>query len=185
MKNELETRLIEIIKGDSYIVQGLKVVASMQLSDSWIGAGFIRNKVWDYFHGIRTNNNDVDVIYFERNKNDEKEYELRLKKIAPEYNWSVKNQARMHTRNGHNPYKSTYEALSYWVETATCIAARIQEDDSIEIMAPYGMEDLFNRVVKPTPYTYKNNFAAFDRRWKEKGWLERWNQLKIIAVPTE
>jgi len=186
MKNKWEANLIDLIKEDSNIVQGLRIVASMQLADGWIGAGFIRNKVWDYLHGIEgtIRSNDVDVIYFDMDEDREEEYELELKKMAPQFNWSVKNQARMHLRNGHNPYKSTSEAVYYWVETATCVAARIDENDSIEVMAPYGLDDLFNLAVRPTPYTYKNNYDVFERRWREKGWLERWNRLKVFPTPS-
>ncbi|MRE47150.1 hypothetical protein GII66_24395, partial [Escherichia coli] len=48
--------------------------------------------------------------------------EDRLRQQLPSLDWSVKNQARMHQRNGDYPYTSTRNALLHWPETATAIA---------------------------------------------------------------
>src|SRR5829696_6605698 len=84
-------------------------VESLGLPDAWIGAGFIRNSVWDVLHG-RTIDvahlADVDVLYFDPDdtrKEREPEIERRLRNLAPRVPWSVKNQARMHLRNGDAP----------------------------------------------------------------------------------
>lgn len=46
-------------------------------------------------------------------------------------------------------------------------------------MAPYGLEDLFEKVVKPTHY-YRNKLRTiYLKRMKEKKWNEIWNDLSI------
>ena len=96
--------------------------------------------------------------------------------MNPSVNWSVKNQARMHIRNGNLPYKNCYEAISYWPETATAIAIKLNSDNQIEHIAPYGLNDLFNLVVQPTPnfdlITYRSRIA-------NKGWKHTWEKLVI------
>src|SRR5690349_2739285 len=80
----------------------LSHVESLGLPDGWIGAGFIRNAVWDVLHGRPidiSHLNDVDVIFFDPDaagRERESELECRLRAIAPGTLWSVKNQARMH-----------------------------------------------------------------------------------------
>ena len=78
MKEKLEIRLINYIQNDSWMLEILTIVKNLQLNDCWIGAGFIRNKVWDVLHAIeRTKLNDIDVIYFNADAT-EKEKDLHI-----------------------------------------------------------------------------------------------------------
>ncbi|MTH15715.1 hypothetical protein GKZ88_09040 [Flavobacterium sp. LC2016-01] len=172
--------LIQIIIKDPFIMETLIVVKNLNLHDCWIGAGFIRNKVWDILHEIKTTKlNDIDVVFFDENnisENLEKEIEQKLADINPMVKWSVKNQARMHLRNNHLKYSHTENAISFWPETATAIAVRLNSDYEIEILAPHGLNDLFNLIVKPTP---NFNLAIFQERLNEKQWKKQWINLNI------
>lgn len=180
MKTDFTTEFINIIENDAWMLRILETVRNLHLPDCWIGAGFVRNKIWDYKHNSkRTSLNDVDVIYFDKSdtsKARELALEEQLKAIDPSVNWSVKNQARMHVRNGHSPYKNCLEAISYWPETATSIAIQLNSDNQIEYIAPYGLDDVFNLVVRPTPNfdltTYRNRIAS-------KKWEDTWKRLVI------
>ena len=180
MKTDFTTEFITIIENDDWMLSILETVKSLNLPDSWIGAGFVRNKIWDYKHQrTRTSLNDIDVIFFDES-NSSKEYELTLEEklhtIMPSVNWSVKNQVRMSARNVHTPYKNCYEAISYWPETATAIAVKLNSSNQIEFIAPYGLNDIFNLIVKPTPNfdltTYRNRIVG-------KKWKDAWDKLVI------
>jgi uncharacterized protein len=98
--------------------------------------------------------NDVDVIFFDpgdTRRERESDLEDRLREAAPGAIWSVKNQARMHRRNGDAPYRDTFEAVAHWAETATAIAARSRRG-KIDVMAPHGVKDLLNLIVRPTGF---------------------------------
>ncbi|WP_298531967.1 nucleotidyltransferase family protein [uncultured Algibacter sp.] len=177
---KLENKLIEIIENDIWMTNILKIVRDLNLNDCWIGAGFVRNKVWDEKHKKdRTELNDIDIIYFDTS-NLSKEYDLqienKLRKLNSDLKWSVKNQAIMHIRNGHQQYTNCNHAISFWPETATSIAVRLNLENQIEYIAPYGLEDLFNLLVRPTP---KFDLAIYNARIKNKRWKEKWNKLKI------
>lgn len=175
-KNEL----INILEKDKLIIEILTIVRNLKLNDCWAGAGVIRNKVWDFLHEKNTIQfNDVDVVFFDEtniSEKLEKEIEQKLIDIKPGIKWSVKNQARMHFRNNHLKYSNTEDAISHWPETATAVAARLNVDNKIEILAPYGLIDLFNLIVKPTP-----NFdvIVFQQRVNEKQWEKQWENLKF------
>ena len=171
MKPKLEKELIKIIENDTWMITILKTVRNLNLNDCWIGAGFIRNKIWDEKHDYqRTKLNDIDVIYYDKT-NSSKKHDLLIEKqlinIKSQLNWSVKNQFRMHIRNEHNPYFNCNEAISFWPETATAIAIRITQKNKIEYIAPYGLEDLFNLIVVPPP---KFNLTIYKDRIKKKEW---------------
>jgi hypothetical protein len=58
--------------------------------------------------------NDIDVIYFDSadvSRETEQEIDDRLDQLFPGQRFSVKNQARMHLRNGDSPYRSSADAM--------------------------------------------------------------------------
>jgi len=105
--------------------------------------------------------------------------EAQLKAVEPSVDWSVKNQARMHLRNGDEPYASTADAMSHWCETATAVAVRLADNGGIEILAPFGLDDLFSLTVRPTPAFTGRKLPIFQERVREKRWLERWPRLVL------
>lgn len=140
--------LQRLLLDDPLRMKALYAVQALQLSDGWIGAGFVRDAVWGHLHGYgqRPVFGDVDVVWFDSercNPAHDSYLEERLAQQPSTFNWSVKNQARMHQRNGNSPYLSTENALLYWPETATAVAARVGGTNLIEIIAPYGLADLF------------------------------------------
>lgn len=178
-----EEVLIEWIKDDPYIIEVLKAVESLQLPDCWVCAGLIRNKVWDVIHHMQTTVNDIDVIYFDSSDlsiKSEKNFESSLTYIMPHQPWSVKNQARMHTKNNLTPFSSSFDGVSYFPETPTAIAVKMA-NDQIEVMAPYGLHDLFNCIVKPTPPYQASSklYTVYKKRMESKKWQTIWLNLHI------
>ncbi|MBX2841121.1 MAG: nucleotidyltransferase family protein [Flammeovirgaceae bacterium] len=177
-------KLKSIITSDSFLIEKMEIVASLELPDCWIGAGFVRNKVWDFLHSYEnpTSLNDVDVIYFDPENTDmEIDWELdsKLFKIDASVNWSVKNQARMHLKQGHQAYKSTEEAVSFWVETPTCVAVRLNKNE-FEAIYPHGLNDLFELRVYPTKEFQMEKAAIYKNRINEKNWIKLWPKLQIF-----
>ena len=187
-----ESDILVLIKNDPWMVEILKAVKRLKLPDWWIGAGFVRGKVWDSLHGYtsRTPLSDIDVIYFdeedfldsetkEESTKQEKIYEGKLEKLIPGVDWSVTNQARMHVFHNTNPYKSSQEALADWVETATCVGVKIDDKNDFVLTAPHGIHDLVNLILKPTTKTEKN-LEGFHTRIANKKWLTKWPKLKLL-----
>lgn len=99
--------------------------------------------------------NDLDVAFYDskdvRAERD-KFIQEKLKDSIPDINWEVTNQAGVHIWYEEcfgykvNPLESCEEAVATWPETATCVGVRLMEDNSLIIVAPYGLEDLFNLI---------------------------------------
>src|SRR5688572_30443853 len=161
----------------------LQAVRELCLPDCWIGAGFVRNAVWDVLHDRTVNCgalNDVDVVYFDRahaGAERDRAIETDLAARIPEVPWSVKNQARMHERNGEAPYSDAADAISRWPETATAIAARLA-NGRVELLAPHGVNDLLGLIVRPTP-AFSSRRDEVARRVASKNWQARWPRLKV------
>lgn len=86
-----------IISSDLLRSRILGLVRKLGLPDCWIGAGFVRNAVWDHLHGrcaSCTPSGDVDVVWFDRDRaapSDDTSLEADLRARDPSINWSVRN----------------------------------------------------------------------------------------------
>lgn len=152
---------------------------------AWIGAGFVRNAVWDAFHGYTsaTPLADVDVLYFDPLQLDatpDLACEQRLSLACPQVPWSVRNQARMHLRNGDAPYADVADALRHWPEVCTAVAVRLS-GEQLELLAPLGVDDLLGLRVRPTEH-FLGKPDLYRQRLDEKDWLRRWPLLRIEAA---
>ncbi|WP_372921334.1 nucleotidyltransferase family protein [Roseovarius sp.] len=177
--------LVAMLRRDHRRWRALGFVSSLALPGACIGAGFIRNMVWEHQHGRQSDcrDEDIDVLWYDPSRPDasaDREAELRLRALAPDFSWSVRNQARMHQRNGDAPYTSIDDAMRAWPETATAIAA-LRHGDDCEIRAPFGLDDLAGMILRPTS-SEPRKLEAFQARVRAKRWLERWPHVRIAPA---
>lgn len=173
-----------LMRADEERQRILSLVRSLNLPDCWIAAGFVRNAIWDFLHGRLPSlpSSDIDVIWFDPARNEKRidlKLEDRLKRLDNSIEWSVKNQSRMHTGNGDPPYQSASDAMRFWPETATATAIRYINGGDFEIAAPFGLDDLYSAIVRPTPYFHGEKHAVFVERLQRKKWLQQWPSLRV------
>jgi uncharacterized protein len=184
IKNEED--VIKLIRSDEKMMEIIKIASTLNLPDWCICAGFVRSKIWDTLHGFneRTETQDVDVIYFDNNnldENYEKDLEKKLVSMMPTIPWSVKNQARMHIINDLPPYTSSEDAISRFPETVTALGVKLDKENNLVLTAPWGLEDVINLDVKPTPYftETKELAAIYEERMIKKNWKSIWHKIKV------
>jgi len=179
--------IIRLIQSDAWRMEALAFVSALELPDCWIGAGFVRNAVWDALHGRETLTelDDIDVLYFDPGdigRDREQEFEAVLIDTAPGFPWSVRNQARMHLRNGDAPYLSTVDAMRHWLETATGVAVRLNGAGGLDLVAAHGIDDLVDLVLRPTPQGFRRR-DQYEARLRKKNWPAIWPRLTILDRP--
>ena len=178
--------IVRLIEGHADMMRLLHAVQMQSLPDGWIGSGFVRDAVWDVLHDRPVDCsvlNDVDVVYFDRadaSPARDRTIEAGLAARSPGVPWSVKNQARMHERNGVAPYADMTDAISRWPETATAIAARLS-NGRVELLAPHGVGDLLGLIVRPTPAFHERRDKVV-QRVAAKNWRARWPELTLADV---
>ncbi|WP_226564910.1 nucleotidyltransferase family protein [Shewanella chilikensis] len=181
-----ETEAVELIKNwlkqDRMRMQTLECVANLGPIDAWLAAGFVRNLVWDKLHGTVSRLSDIDVIYYEPNDTSEvtdKAYEAKLV-AALDLPWSVKNQARMHLKNNHQPYVSVSDAMSYWPEQQTALAVRLRAGE-LQLLNLFPLGPLLALELSPNP---KSTPGVFESRLKAKNWLADYPLIKTPLLET-
>ena len=176
-------RVVEIVCADPAALRQLRAARTLGLPDWCLAAGFVRNRVWDALSGTQSSfGADVDLLFFDPrdiSKQHEADIEGRLRGIVADVDWEARNQARMHLHNGDPPYRDTAHAMNFWLETCTAVGLRLEEDDSITLIAPFGLDDLLAMVFQPSAAGLRR-IAAYRARLAAKPWRARWPKASFI-----
>ena len=181
--------IAQLIAADPRAMAQLRAARELALPDWCIAAGFVRNRVWDALHGLapRREPHDVDVLFFDpadagRAREADAEAYLGLK--MPGTAWEVRNQARMHVAKGLPPHRDTAHAMTFWLETPTAVGIRLDADDTLSLLAPFGVEDLVGLVCRPTPWGAARR-ADYASRSAAKRWHVLWPRLRFAEPDTD
>jgi hypothetical protein len=185
IQDPLQTGLEQIVFNTPWLVGALHAVRTAGPPNAYVGAGAIRNVVWDALHGAQCvqHPNDIDVVYFQHDERATVDWASQLRLALPSLRWDVTNQALIHHWQSRqlgrpvSPYASLGAAIASWPETATAVAARLQQDDTLSLIAPYGLADLFQMHVRPSPGL--TDPSVFHARLESKQWRTRWPQLTV------
>ena len=86
----------------------------------------------------------------------------------------------MHQHSPHTePYRNSCDAMSKYPERCTAVGLRLHADATLELFAPYGLEDILNFQVCPTPHFLENEdrMKLYQKRLSKKNWREKWKNL--------
>jgi hypothetical protein len=171
--------LEEIIRAEPWMMQQLAIARDLHLPDWFIGAGAVRDLVWDVRYGSGFEPEkvaDIDLVYFDP-ADLSHETEVAIEARLPDH-WDVKNQARVHlwfpAKFGMDvePLTSSENGISTWPEHATCVGIRLEDDDSLIIAAPHGLDALLDGVwsrnaARVSPEEYERRLRSKDpgQRW--------------------
>ena len=121
---------------------------------------------------------DPHSLGSERERSVQREVSLQ----APDICWDVTNQAGVHLwypnvfRLEVEPLMSSADGVGTWPETATAVGVRLLGDDSIEVVAPCGLEDLFGLICQRNPR--RVSVEHYRSRLKSKQIATRWPESK-------
>lgn len=183
--------LIDVLESSSWFMDVLGAVATADPPDWWVGAGVVRDLVWDVRFGAGFDPRrvrDVDVTFFDAvdlRRQRDADVEQRLYELRPDIPWDAKNQAAVHLwypeRFGIDvaPCTSMAESVATWPETATAVAVRL-EAGSLAILAPHGLDDLLDGVWRWNPV--RATEEEYRRRLERKHPAHRWPGLRIVPA---
>lgn len=170
-------------------MDALRAARSLQLASWCIGAGAVRNLVWDHLHHRPAQvPGDVDLVYFDPAAAAEQDEELRgqLTISCPDLPWDVTNQARVHHwyadyfGQAMTPLGSLEEGVGSWPEYATAVGLYLDADDKMQVIAPHGLDDLFALRIRHNPT--RAGIATYNQRLAQKRYQERWPLALVIPA---
>jgi uncharacterized protein len=183
--SSLETRLEAILVETPGLMTMLRGARDLALPDWLVFSGAIYQPVWNHLTGrpLCEGLKDYDLGYFDAADLSYEAEDVVIRRAAAVFDGrtaapvEVRNQARVHLWfEGHfgepyAPLASSAEALTRFVSPSFCVGARLAPDDRLEIVAPFGLEDLFALRLRPNPHRPTSNFQrvaeGVRRRWPE------------------
>ena len=182
LKNK--TQILDSFRENPDMMDILTIIRDLELNDSWLAAGSVRNFIWNLLSEKPAfdRETDVDVIFFDPEVSYEETLaiENKLREDFPQYQWELKNQAYMHQHSPHTaPYRNSCDAMSKYPERCTAVGLRLHADATLELFAPYGLEDILNFQVSPTPHFLENDdrMKLYQQRLSKKNWQVKWKNL--------
>lgn len=178
--------LAAMVRADATLMDLLALCRDALPVPAWIGAGAVRNAVWDHLHGRPPQAaGDVDVVFFDADlaPSADAKFARRLATARPDVRWDVVNQAHVHRwyrdcfGRDAAPLASLEQGIATWPETATALAVRLDVADDLHVIAPFGLVDLFGPTLRWNPA--RASHADFLARVHGKGWLRRWPRLRL------
>lgn len=160
----LESQLKQILT-NSPVGVVLPEIATLNLPDWWLAGGAVRNTVWGSIFGdsCQLIINDFDIAFFDAQGNRSQELVAKdaLSAKFPNYKFDVKNQSSFaRWRDGRKTYNSTEDGISNWLHTATAVGVRVTLQGEWQFFTPYGLTDLFDGIIRPTPEHLNNSDAT-------------------------
>jgi hypothetical protein len=180
-----------IVFSTPWLMRALRAARAVDAPDWLLCAGALRNAVWDRLHGFEAPSPlaDTDIGFFDAadlSPSREEEVESALLARAPAFNWQAKNQAAVHlwyeSRFGFavSPFESTADAVATFPETAVCVGVRLLPDDSLHVVAPYGLDDLLGMVHRHNPA--RATVEIYEQRVASKRITERWPRVTVVPA---
>jgi hypothetical protein len=180
-----------IVRSTPWLMDALRAARSVDAPDWLLCAGALRNAVWDRLHGYAAPSElaDVDVGFFDAadlSPARDSAIETALRASAPEFEWQAKNQAAVHLWYEQRfgvavpPLESTADAVATFPETAVCMGVRLLHDDSLHVVAPYGLDDLLGMIHRHNPA--RATVEIYEQRLASKRITERWPRVTVVPA---
>jgi len=158
-----QREFLQIISANPGVAAALDRMRTFHAPDLWLVSGCLFQSVWNALdrkspeHGIL----DYDLFYFDPDTSYEAE-DAWIKRAARHFaptglKVELRNQARVHLWYGEKygidyaPLKSACDGIDHFLIQACMVGVRPREGGELELYAPLGLDDVFNRTLRSNP----------------------------------
>lgn len=185
MSDPLAARLETIVRAAPTLMSVLRTAREIDLPDWLIFSGAIYQRVFNHLtgrdpdHGIK----DYDLGYFDASDTSYEAEDIVIRRVAAVFEpplrdlVEVRNQARVHLwfeakfGEPYAPLTCSADAPARFTTTAFAVGVRLEADDRLTLVAPFGLEDLFALRLRPNPNRltagFRRTAASAKARWPE------------------
>jgi len=186
MSQALAARLEAVLRGTPQLMRVLTTARALQLPDWLVFSGAVYQPVLNHLtgrpadHGLK----DYDLAYFDPSDTSYDAEDRVIRRVDEAFEppfremVEVRNQARVHlwfpqkfAEPDYGPLSSSAEALTRFTSATFAVGVRLEADDSLTVLAPFGLDDLFALRLRPNPLRPTRGFQrtaeAVRARWPE------------------
>jgi hypothetical protein len=188
LERELEARLLSLVYSSSVLMGALRAARAVGAPDWLIGGRAIRDRVWDHLHGNPSRPvKDIELLFFDAcalGSDRERSLQVAVSEQAPDICWEVSNQAAAHLWFGGvygvdlAPLRCSADGVGTCPDSATAVAVRLLEDQSMRVVAPFGLADLLGLTCRRNPRVVSRE--EFRRRMARMRISKRWPNVQVI-----
>ena len=182
---ELHERLTAILRATPPLMRVLTVARRLCLPDWLVFSGAVYQPVLNHLTGrpLDYGIKDYDLAYFDASDLSYEAEDAVIRRVSDAFDepvrsmLQVRNQARVHLwfetkfAEQYPPLSCTAEALERFASATFAVGVRLEADDRLHIVAPFGLADLFALRLVPNPCRKAVGFARASadvrRRWPE------------------
>jgi len=183
-------RFVDILRADPGVSAVLAAMQTFDAPDLWLVSGALKQTVWNVLDGLPRGHgiDDYDLLYFDPDTSEEAE-DVWIRKAATHFAFAdhkvqLRNQARVHLWYPLKfgvPYPqltSTCNGVDQFLVEASVVAVRPGTNGELELYAPLGLDDIFDRILRPNPL-WK---GAPHPRYMEKArrYMRDWPSLRLM-----
>lgn len=186
-----QAEFVRIVLTNPVVARIVERLPELGLPDCWLAAGCLFQTVWNTLSGRdpRAGILDYDVNYHDASDLSWEAEDVAIRRADHVLGdgggrVEVRNEARVHLWYAEKfgtacpPYRSTAHAISTFPNCSSCVAVR-PGPAGLEVLAPYGLTDLFTMVCRPNPVLA----PAGVYRAKTARWAQEWPALTVLPWP--
>lgn len=180
-----------ILRRSAPLMQVMRTIRELDLPDWIIFSGAIYQRVLNHLGGrdLDYGIKDYDVGYFDASDISYEAEDAVIQRVAAAFEpplremVEVRNQARVHVwfegkfGEPYSPLTCSADAPSRFVSPMFAVGARLEKDDAMTIVAPFGLNDLFARVLRPSPDRGERNFPRIAANT-----VARWPEIQVLGL---
>jgi hypothetical protein len=175
-----------IIRSDPGLMRLLEHLRGAALPQWRLVSGCLYQTVWNVLTGRPrgTGIQDFDVIYFDARDTSWEAEDAVIRRVTAEVPVQIRNQARVHLWYQQHfgvpyaPLPAADAAMERYPVTVQAIGVRLENDGRLDIIAPFGLDDLFAMVMRHNPDhphqpTFEAKVTRARRFWPEITVIDR------------
>ena len=184
-ETELRARLTALVRASPSVMHVLRTARRLDLPDWMLFSGAVYQTVLNGLTGRTADYGikDYDLGYFDPSDTSYEAEDLVIRRAAAAFEpplramVEVRNQARVHLwfepkfGEVYGPLSCTAEALTRFTSATFAVGVRLDEDDRLQVEAPFGLADLFGLRLRRNPLRRTQGFERTAQsaaaRWPE------------------
>lgn len=187
-----EQSFLKIVNQNKINRSILERLPALELPDWYLVAGCLFQTVWNELsgHPPEYGIQDYDVFYCDCDDLSWEAEDKFIKQCAEAFadlgvDVQVRNQARVHLWYEQKygapcpQMLSSREGIDGFLNQSSCFGVRSYLNGNCDVYAPYGYEDLFNMIMRPT--CSRNTPEVYHR--KAQRWSQVWPKLQVLPWP--
>jgi len=179
-----------ILRRSESVMQVLTTVRELDPPDWLLFSGAVYQRVLNHLSGraLDYGVKDYDIGYFDASDISYEAEDVVIQRVAAGFEpplrelVEVRNQARVHVwfedkfGEPYPPLTCSAEAPARFVSPMFAVGVKLEADDRMTVVAPFGLDDLFARILRPNPTRGERNFPRISASAKA-----RWPELTVLA----